>query len=176
MKEIHKRRMTPEELKATLRILASTRDSLVTARDKAYKRNWLSDYLHLDKKIQELDEKMLAYKNELKAYDKVTLQSIMPKEGPVHDQIIRQLMEISLASDYLMQTIEDFRDILSKLDIESADIFKEVKELSTRSNKMASRLLTDKSQHLSNLLLEDDELLHSLSELTKSYIKSKTNL
>lgn len=170
------KRLTPEELKAKINILLSAKNDQEKQLKKAEEYGNYFDYLRIQSVINKISVEVEELRLELKAYDRITLQSLMPKEGPVHDQIIRQLIEISLASDYLMQTIEDFRSILSKLDIESADIFKEVKELSTRSNKVASRLLTDKSEYLSNLLLEDEELLHSISELTQNYIKSKTNL
>lgn len=124
--------------------------------------------------LGKLEDRRKYLQEEYDKYQRSTLGQLIPREELVRNDVYKKLVEISLAADYQLQTIEDFRDTLNKLGVESSDIFNEVRECATLCQKTASRLL--EAQGLSKVLLENEDLLHSLHEVTLNYINKTLEL
>lgn len=126
--------------------------------------------------IKQLEEEIARLKEEKDNYKRVTLKDLLPEDEVVRNNVHKQLVAISLAADYLLQEAEDFREILANLGILSADIDDEVKEVVKMANKTASRMVGTKAKQLENVLLENQELLQSLHEVTMDYINKTLEL
>lgn len=126
--------------------------------------------------IKQLEDEIAKLKEEKDNYKRVTLKDLLPEDEVVRNNVHKQLVAISLAADYLLQEAEDFREILANLGILSADIDDEVKEVVKMANKTASRMVGTKAKQLESVLLENQELLQSLHEVTMDYINKTLEL
>lgn len=126
--------------------------------------------------IQRLEQEIKALKEEKENYKKVTLKDLLPRDEVVRNNVHKALVEISLAADYLLQAAEDFREILAKLDIQSADIDDEVRQVVKLAQKTASRMVGTPAKQLESVLLNNEELLQSLHQVTLDYINKTLEL
>lgn len=163
-------RLHPNQIKRELAALDKSDKHLRELELRYLKAYKYLDLIDVRKALVANDEKRKSLQAELANYDKTTLNRLLPDDEAIRNKVYMQLIEISLAADYQVQALENFRDTLDSLEIESADIFKEVHECVHLAQKTATRLLIDKAPALSNMLLDNTELLDNLHSITEDYI------
>lgn len=144
-------------------------------RDQQAAGHWLHASM-TQSHINQIEKEIAALKEEKDNYKRVTLKELLPKDEIVRNNVHKALVEISLAADYLLQTAEDFRELLAKLGIQSSDIDEEVKQVVKMANKTASRMVGTPAKQLESVLLDNQELLQSLHQVTLDYINKTLEL
>lgn len=126
-----------------------------------------------DDKIQKLNIALIQREIELGQTiytQRSTLGQILPDDPAVRDKVCKKVVAISLAADFLIDTVEEFKASLDEYGVDSPDITHEVNRVVELAQKTASRLLQLKSHALDTVLLDNQDLIEKLTEETMLYI------
>jgi hypothetical protein len=114
---------------------------------------------------------------EAKMRQPVTLKSILDSQGEdVKNAVYKSLIKCSLAADFLNDCAEEAKSQINKINLKDFHFHQDIKELCALSQKVASLVIFDGQQVLTDMMVDNDEFIDSCHQAADKHLNETLKL